>query len=309
MVRKKCGKMSLLNYKIFDLIVSTGSLRKAAEMMHLTPSAVSHSLMKLEKEFGLPLLIRDRTGIELTEYGHQILPYIRSIVAMDQKLHLELETISGVLRGSVRIGVINSICCCWIPSIVRQMNKEYPDIQVKITQGGYDELETGLINGMLDLAFVSIPTKNNLSAIPLMKDRLLCITPTDFVPINKEYITLEELKKHEVIIPGPGSDFDAIAFMKKNNLELQTQHNIIEDSSIVALVECGLGFSIIPELVLQRVMGKVSIYPIENAPYRTLGIATNKNEWITTATDAMLKMILNYVQVEYPKEMPYYKKT
>lgn len=300
--------MSLLNYRMFELIVSTGSLRKAAESLHLTPSAVSHSLMKLEKEFGVPLLIRGRTGIELTEYGHQILPYIRSIVAMDQKLHQELETISGVLRGTVRIGVINSVCCCWMPSIIRQMKQEYPDVQVKITQGGYDELETGLMKGTLDLAFVSIPTKNNIASIPLMRDRLLCITPTDFVPINQEYITLEELKKHEVIIPGPGSDFDAIAFMKKNNLELQTQHNIIEDSSIIALVECGLGFSIIPELVLQGIKGNVNVYPIENAPYRMLGIATCKNDLITAATDVMLKMILNYVQVEYSKEMPYYKK-
>lgn len=300
--------MSLLSYRIFDSIVSTGSLRKAAETMHLTPSAVSHSLMKLEKEFGLPLLVRDRAGVELTEYGHQILPYIRSIVAMDKKLHHEIETIKGVLKGTVRIGVINSICCSWIPSVVRQMYKEHPDVKVKITQGKYEELEQGLMNGTLDLAFVSIPTKNNLSAIPLMRDRLLCITPTYFVPVNKEYITLEELKQHEVIIPGVGADFDAIAFMKENNLELQTQHNIIEDSSIIALVESGLGFSIVPELVLQRVMGNVNIYPIENAPYRILGIATYKNEYITAITDAMLKMILNYVQVEYSKDLPYYRK-
>lgn len=300
--------MSLWNYEIFDLIVTTGNLRKAAEIMHLTPSAVSHSLMKLEKEFGLPLLIRDRNGIELTEYGKEILPHIRTILNMDRKLREEVNSISGRLRGSVRIGAFNSICCTWIPHLVRQMQTEYPDVEISIMQNGYEALERGLLEGVLDLVFVSIPPKYNLSAIPLMKDRLLCITPLDFVPENKEYITLKEIRQSNIITPGTGSDFDAIAFMKENHLELKTSHNIIDDSSIIALVESGLGISIIPELVLERLRGRVGVYPIESAPYRTIGIAAQKNMFVSSATDAMLKMILNYVHNRYPQDAPYFRK-
>ena len=277
--------MSLWNYEIFDLIVTTGNLRKAAEIMHLTPSAVSHSLMKLEKEFGLPLLIRDRNGIELTEYGKEILPHIRTILNMDRKLREEVNSISGRLRGSVRIGAFNSICCTWIPHLVRQMQTEYPDVEISIMQNGYEALERGLLEGVLDLVFVSIPPKYNLSAIPLMKDRLLCITPLDFVPENKEYITLKEIRQSNIITPGTGSDFDAIAFMKENHLELKTSHNIIDDSSIIALVESGLGISIIPELVLERLRGRVGVYPIESAPYRTIGIAAQKGAPSVHITD------------------------
>ena len=59
--------MSLWDYKIFDLIVSEGSMRKTAEQMHLTPAAISHSLAKLEAEFGLPLIVRGRGAVKLTE--------------------------------------------------------------------------------------------------------------------------------------------------------------------------------------------------------------------------------------------------
>ncbi len=137
--------MSLWNYAIFDLIVTTGNLRRAAGLMNLSASAVSHSLTKLEKEFGFPLLKRDRTGIELTEYGREILPHIRAVLAMDQKLHAEIERISGIIRGSVRIGVINSICSTWLPSIIRQMRREYPEVRVCIIQGGYDDMERGFV--------------------------------------------------------------------------------------------------------------------------------------------------------------------
>ncbi len=85
-------------------------------------------------------------------------------------------------------------------------------------------------------------------------------------------------------------------------------HNIIEDSSIIALVESGLGITIVPELVLQSVKGNVNVYPIESAPYRLIGIATQKSEFTTAVADVMLKMILNYVQVEYSQDMPYFRK-
>ena len=299
--------MSLWSYEIFDLIVTTGNLRKAAEIMNLTPSAISHSLMKLEKEFGFPLLIRDRNGIELTKYGREILPYIRSILELNRRLYAQVDCISGTFRGSIRIGAFNSVCCCWLPSIIRRMNQEYPDVKVCITQGGYDDLERGLLEGTLDIAFVSLPARNSIPAIPLFRDRLLCATPTDFVPKHKEYITIEELRQQETIIPGEGSDFDSIAFMKANHIELERVHNILEDSAIIALVESGLGVTIIPELVLKAVRGNVNIYPIESGPFRSIGLATQKSNFTTPIVDAMVKMIVNYIQVEYPVEHPYFR--
>ena len=172
--------MSLWDYKIFDLIVREGNLRKAAEAMHLTPAAVSHSLAKLEKEFGLPLLVRGRGGMELTQYGRALLPHIRSTLSADGRLHSELQRIKGSMNGMVRIGVINSVCCTWLPSILQRMRESMPDVGINVCQGGYDELESGLIDGSLDLAFVSLPTRKRLSSVPLLHDRLLCITPRSF---------------------------------------------------------------------------------------------------------------------------------
>ena len=110
--------MSLWDYMIFDKIVETGSLREAADALHLTPAAVSHSLGKLEKRFALPLLVRSRSGIELTQYGRELLPHIRGALDADAKLQSEVSRIKGELHGSVRIGVFNSVCCSWMPAIL-----------------------------------------------------------------------------------------------------------------------------------------------------------------------------------------------
>lgn len=300
--------MSLWDYKILDLIVKEGNLRKAAESMHLMPAAVSHSLAKLEKEFGLPLFVRGRRSMELTQYGKMLLPHIRTILDADMRLHSELQRIKGDMNGLVRIGVINSVCCAWLPAILQRLHESLPDVSINIYQGGYDELENGLLNGSLELAFVSLPTRKNLAAIPLLHDRLLCITPSSFIPVNVSYITLEEIKHFELIIPGPGSDFDAIAFMEANGLDTKSVHSIQEDSSIIALVESGLGVSIMPELVLEKNSRGINVYPIESAPYRLIGIATLTNTHPSSPVSAIVKLIMDYVREEYPTEMPYFRK-
>ena len=288
--------MSLWDYMIFDKIVETGSLREAADALHLTPAAVSHSLGKLEKRFALPLLVRSRSGIELTQYGRELLPHIRGALDADAKLQSEVSRIKGELHGSVRIGVFNSVCCSWMPAILQSMRQAHPDVVVKLVQDGYGALENGLLVGALDLAFVSIPTRNRISPMPLLRDRLLCVTPPDFVPRN-----------FELIIPGAGSDFDARSFMEANGLAVKTEHNIIEDSSLIALVESGMGVSIMPELVLQKTGGNIRVYPIESAPYRSIGIATQAGAYISPQAEALLRLIVEYVHDRYPVEEPYFR--
>ena len=299
--------MSLWDYMIFDKIVETGSMREAAESLHLTPAAVSHSLGKLEKRFGLSLLVRSRVGIELTHYGRELLPHMRAALDADSKLLTEVSRIKGELHGSVRIGVFNSVCCAWMPAILQRMRQVHPDVVVKLVHDGYGALENGLLVGALDQAFVSIPTKNRSSPMPLLRDRLLCITPPDFVPHNGSYITIEEIRDFELIIPGAGSDFDARVFMEANGLSVKTEHNIIEDSSIIALVESGMGVSIMPELVLQKTGGDIHVYPIESAPYRSIGIATQAGAYISPQAEALLKLIVEYVHERYPTEEPYFR--
>lgn len=282
-------------------------MRRVAEQLHLTPAAVSHSLSKLERDFGMSLIVRGRGSITLTEQGQALLPHIRSTLASEARLRTELGRMKSDMSSVVRIGTVNSVCCAWLPVILQRMRALMPKVSVQICQGGYTELENGLVSGSLDLAFVSLPTRRALSSIPLMQDRLLCITPPDFEPENGSYITIEEMKRFDLIIPGPGYDFDAISFIEENGLGTNTTHSVIEDSSIIALVESGLGLSIMPELVLERNGGNIRVYPIESAPYRHLGIAVAQNSAQTAPVSTMQKLIIDFVNERYSRDMPYFR--
>ena len=73
-------------YKIFEAVAATGSMAKAADMLNLTPSAVSHAISRLEQDFGFPLFVREKKGCYLTPYGDNLLPNIRQILQLQNKL-------------------------------------------------------------------------------------------------------------------------------------------------------------------------------------------------------------------------------
>ncbi len=290
--------MSLSSYQIFCSIVAEGSLAKAAEVMSISPSAVSHALIALEREFGFTLLTRSRSGIALTSNGECLLEHMRMILSYEKKLMEEVDMINGLKKGLVRIGTINSVCINLIPDILNSFRKKYPNINVNIYQGGYEEMESMVLSGKLDLSFVTLPASENLSTISLLHDRLLCITSKDFRPKNPGYVTIEDIRGECLVLPGQGYDNDVKAFVKKHNLDIrrQNQHHVVDDSSIIALVESGMGISILPELVMKKITGNYNIYPLEDEEFRHIALATLKKQTPSPATAKMIEEIVECVR-------------
>ena len=88
--------MSLTAYQIFCTIAEQKNMTKAAELLHITPSAVTHSMNALEKSLGFALLNRDRGGATLTAHGEMLLPRFRAILLEEQRLQEEVAQINGL---------------------------------------------------------------------------------------------------------------------------------------------------------------------------------------------------------------------
>lgn len=296
-----------ISYRIFDLVVSTKSLTKTADLVHLTPSAVSHSLRKLEERLGMQLLVRGRDGIKLTEYGRELLPHVRYTLKAEERLQQEITRITDVRSGVLHVGVFSSVGCNWMPEILRRMEKNYPNIELHIHQDGYAGLEESVANGDLDAAFVSLPIAEPLPTYPLLRDRLLCITPKSFKTANEGYITIEEMRNQTLIFPHTQSDFDARAFLTANDMIANNPHELADDALIIAMVESGCGISVIPELVLKRLGGDINIFPIESAPFRHIGLATQRNDFLNPGTKYFVRTVQDFVNENYPEDSPYFR--
>ena len=78
--------MTLFSYEIFDAVARQGSFNKAAQQLHLTPSAISHAIAVMEAELGFTLFNRGKNGVTMTSYGASLYPSIRAVLNSDEAL-------------------------------------------------------------------------------------------------------------------------------------------------------------------------------------------------------------------------------
>jgi len=285
--------MSLSAYQIFKTVVEYSSFQRAAEILHLTPSAISHSISSLEKELGFPLFIRNKSGIQLTGYGENLLPHIQAVLNSEEHLKQEISLLNGLEKGTVKLGTFNSVCTNWIPHIVSSFHELYPNISIELYQGNYYDVSAWVKSGTVDIGFLSTSSADQLSITPLYTDRLVCVVPKNFSPENKDYITIDDIRGQHFVYQREGADADINKFFRKYNLNVLSTCHVVDDQSTIAMVESGFGICIMPELVMQNHKNNVDVYPIEPAEYRIIGITNFNPIFMAPAVKKMFDHIVN----------------
>ncbi|MBS9338113.1 LysR family transcriptional regulator [Fructobacillus sp. M2-14] len=284
--------MKTFTYQIFATVAETASFKKTADQLNITPSAVSHAIASLESELSLPLLVRNRSEMALSQAGADILPMVERLLNEDRKIHARAANLAGLAAGNLRIGAISSVCIAWLPTIIQKFKKNYPAVDVTVFQGSFKEIEEGVAQGRIDIGFSALPSKESLDTAFLLDDEIKCITQADFIPKNGQTITQADLENQHFILQRADYDSDTKAALDELDVKPQAINYSIDDQSILAMVEAGLGWGILPDLALTRLSGEVKAYPFEKAYFRHLGLVTNPSATADPLVKAMKEEII-----------------
>ena len=181
--------MTLFSYEIFDAVARQGSFNKAAQQLHLTPSAISHAIAVMEAELGFTLFNRGKNGVTMTSYGASLYPSIRAVLNSDEALQQSIARLNGLEKGKVKLGAFNSVCAGLLPQILKSFMASYPQIEVEVYQGTYDDVKEWLRTGQVDLAFLSATCREEFNLTELFREPLLCIVPPDVQEAEQHRIT------------------------------------------------------------------------------------------------------------------------
>jgi DNA-binding transcriptional LysR family regulator len=290
---KKDNYMTLLSYQIFKTVVEQGSFIKAAEILNITPSAVSHAISSMEEELGFHIFTRSKRGVFLTNYGKHLFPYVNAVLNSDESLKQVISQFNGLQQGSVKLGCFSSVCANWIPGIVDSFKKEYSNINIEIYQGTYDDVIAWIKNGIVDLGFLSVSSAGNLPITPLYKDPLLCVVPKGFKKSgSKTYITLEEIKDQVFVSQRESCDADIQNFFHKHNLNIRSSCHVVDDLSTIAMVASGFGICIMPQLVMNDIPYSVDIYKLKPNENRIIGISALNTQLMAPAAKILHQHIV-----------------
>lgn len=289
--------MDLSTYQIFNAVATTQSFSKAARILYLSPSAVSHSMIKLEKKLGYPLFIRKKNQVSLTTYGKELLPDIQNLLSLHSKIEHEISALQNIQNGTVHLGAFNSTCLTWIPTIFKKLQEMDSNIHLIVHEGEYIDTEQNLLNGTLDIAFVRPRTIQDdlIEYEDLYLDKMICIAPSNMQFKQKGLITIDELRNLNLVISTGGYQYDVKPFFIQHHIQTAVTHTLYSDSAIISLVASGVGISILPALVVKSMPSDIQLLEIENNPYRKIGVATQKSPFITPATKIIKDVIKNVV--------------
>ena len=288
--------MSISKYETLAKVCELGSLTKAAEALEITQSAVSHTINSLEEQFGFAILTRSRAGVKLTDNGQRIMPSVRGMLNYYEQLNQTVSAIRGLDFGTVRIGAFTSVAVHWLPGVIKEFQRDYPNVDIKLLNGDYHDVEKWLTEGSVDLGFVNLPTKLNCECIALMEDRLLAILPPDHKFASYPKFPLVECETEAFITLLETSNHDANKALSAAGIKPNIKFSTKDDYAIIAMVEQGLGISIMPELLLRGRHDNVAVKELVPPSKRTIGLAIGETSSQSPATRKFADYIIRWVK-------------
>lgn len=275
--------------KAFLASVEAGSFSKAAEVLNYTPSGVSQLVNALENELGFSLLRRNKRGVIPTENGEKFLPAVREFLLQENRIYQLAAEMNGLLIGSIIIAAYSSIATHWLPSVIRAFQEDYPQIKIKLMEGIRQEVTKWLDEKIADIAFLSYKDPMLYYWIPLAEDQMMAVLPKTHPLASETSYPLKNCEHERFIMPALGRDVDVVTLFQDNNLNPTIQFSTLENFATMAMVEQGLGMSIMNELITRKWQCDVVKLPLDPPQKITLGIALPSLEHASPAVKLFVK--------------------
>lgn len=197
---------SLNDLKILDAIVQFRSIRKAAEHMSLTPSALSRKILALEAHFGVDLFERTSKGLRLNPSGQYLAVYARAQLAELEKVRGELQAIKKATSGHVRICASQSVLESFLPVHLAKFQHENPKVTVTLNHASSVHALTDLKEFRSDIGLcLNLPDHSDLSVLGMAEQEIFAVVSASHPLAAEGEVSIAEIAKHQIVLPPQGS--------------------------------------------------------------------------------------------------------
>lgn len=275
--------MDLKKYKVFLASVDLGSFTKASIQLDYTPSGITHMMNALEDELGFQILTRGKNGVQLTENGARLVPILRELLRLEEDFSQTVSEINRLNAGTIRIGSYSSIAVHWLPGIIKSFQCDYPNINIKLMEGIRQEVVAWLDERKIDLGLMSYNPEMKFDWIPLKDDPMLAVLPLDHPLAKEKAYPIKNCESEDFIMPACGYDYDVVELFHNEKISPKIRYETFENYAALSMIECGLGMSVMNELITKGRICNVAKLPLQPRRHISLGIAVPNTEKLSPA--------------------------
>lgn len=188
-------------YVYLDAVARAGSIRKAAERLHVASTALNRKILELEQEAGTPLFERLPRGVRLTAAGEVLVGTVRRALADLRSAGSQIEQLRGLVRGTVRLGCAESVATDLIPSAIAHYQQTHPGVQFQVVSGVTQQLVGALLQDDVELVLVHDPEPaDDLRVLAAIGQPLCAMVRPDHPLASRASLRLSDCQKYTVAL-------------------------------------------------------------------------------------------------------------
>ncbi len=250
----KPGTLAAMHSRVlryFDEVVRRGSIRKAAEYLHVAPTAVNRQILDLEAELGAPLFERISNRLRLTPLGEMVLAHVRQTLREHEALRERIEDFKGARRGHIGIAATTGLAASLMPSLVHDFRQRYPGITVRVIDMPGAAIAAAVERGEMDLGLCyDLPVPKTLRVLAASEWQIGAVVPPGHALAKHSSVLLSECVGYPLILPAPPLSIRTLldAAFARNAIEVTPVAESTSMALIQRLVAMGSGIALLNPL-------------------------------------------------------------
>lgn len=273
------------------------SITKAAESLHISQPALSKSLIALEEELGMTLMIRTNKTSDLTDAGKVVLDYSQKMISLLDEMKITLSDVTNLARGEISMGLPPFIGSLFFPKVITKFHHTYPNINLNITEYGGARVVKSVEDGEFELGVTVFPIdETRFHVYPIVEEEMRLLVHKDHRFVGRNSVSIKELKDEEIIFYH--EEFSLHQILINHFHAAGFEPRILFKSSqwdlMSEMVAANLGITILPHSICNRVLhSDVRMINIKQKILWKLAVITKRDRYISNAARAFIDFILS----------------
>jgi DNA-binding transcriptional LysR family regulator len=283
--------------KTFLTIARLQSFSLTAQNLNYSQSTITTQIQLLEKELEVKLFERLGHRITLTPDGKKLLPFAEQILKLSKDAKSVISN-SDLPKGTLSIGVVESLCVMRLPKILREYRLRYPNVEISLKFGNSADFLNFLKENTIDIAFFlekKINEENFITEIEFPEPLVLLSSP-EHPLAKKESVFPEDLKEEPLILTEAGCSYRSLFENTLNQYGIKP-HSVIETGNVQLIKQLaisGLGITLLPLVAVEEECSQERLIKL-NWKGPTFELLTqvlyHKNKWISSPLKAFIDLI------------------
>lgn len=280
----------------FLAVAEHGHFGRAAGAIHVTQTALSRRLQKLEGRLGVRLVERTTRSVALTPIGRDFLPHARRLVAELADALTEIRESGKAQRGEVTIACVPTVGVQYLPRIIQQYAARHPGNRIRLLDHASARVAVAVQHREAEFGITLMgATGPDLESVPLLKDAFALVCPARHPFARRRRLPWRELRGSTLIYCGleSGNRHLLDAALAQQGVQVWPQYEVQRSSTAVGLVAAGVGVAVVPQLAMQKgAYPELRVVPLcEPVVTRHMVLVSRRNAWLTPPARALYDLI------------------